>query len=217
MAKRLFFLVNKNNEVEERYIEFQYIKGLAFSQKVKCAKSLQDAIIVQYPELRAIEVSTKSDKDLGIKLSAFNLKLNDIFVESIFQSSKVFDGNIQFDFLISYQPREAKKYIKENHVGNLIYFVYQGIKYPLYPKSAFYDWLYINALDKSENKNEILQFDAFSDIEFNDKKSINCQARAVALYVAMSRQGKKKYYLESFEKFIKIYDELCISNHISLI
>ena len=30
--------------------------------------------------------------------------------------------------------------------------------------------------------NNIIQFDAFTDIEFNPAKSINCQARSVALH-----------------------------------
>ena len=51
--------------------------------------------------------------------------------------------------------------------------------YPLVPKNAFYDWLYIRALHALAdwNSDKIL-YDTLTDIEFNPKKQINCQARA---------------------------------------
>jgi len=35
----------------------------------------------------------------------------------------------------------------------------------------------------------VLNYEAFTDIEFNPAKSFNCQARAAAQYVSMSRRG----------------------------
>ena len=49
----------------------------------------------------------------------------------------------------------------------------------------------------------------------NDKKSINCQARAVAIYVSIRRNGKCDYYLSAFEKFKELYKE-SISGQMSL-
>ena len=206
MAKRLCFFIT-DNKLEEKYVEFDYVKGMAFSQKVKCARSLQDAIIAHYPERKPIEISTKSSNPLGKRLSAFNLKIGGIFVESVFQSSKVFEGDIQFPFLIDSQPLEAKKYIRENGKGGLICFRYKGIEYPLTPKSGFYDWIYIQALANSDDAKDILNYDVFTDIEFNDKVSINCQARAVALFVFMNKVRKVGHYLSSFENFKKIYED----------
>lgn len=204
MSKRLCFLVN-GSVVEEQYIDFNFVKGLSFEQKVKCANSLAQAIKERYPNLKHLEVSTKSSNELGKQLSAFNLKYGPYSVESVFQSSKVFEGGVRFNFLIDYKPIDAKKYVKENRQGNLIKFSFDGVDYPIDPKSAFYDWIYINALDKSKYASEVLEYDVFSDIEFNDKKSINCQARAVALYVSICRSNKKEYYLSSFDNFKELY------------
>ena len=60
----------------------------------------------------------------------------------------------------------------------------------LHPRTAFYDWLYINALHKHPDLAEqVLTYRAFSDIAFNPERSINCQAYAAALYVSMHDRG----------------------------
>lgn len=95
-SKKKYFVVC-DNKVLEREIEYDYFGGFANSQKQKCIKSLHSEIKKEYPNAQILEVSTKSpNKNLGIKLSAFNLKLNGSCVEDIFQTSKVFldkDGN----------------------------------------------------------------------------------------------------------------------------
>ena len=35
---------------------------------------------------------------------------------------------------------------------------------------------------------QVVEYDAFTDIEFNPQKSVNCQARAVALFVSLCRR-----------------------------
>lgn len=205
MAKRLcFFLIG--DYIRERYVDFTYVSGLAFSQKVKCAASLQNEIKRKYPASHPLEVSTKSTDEIGKSLSAFNLKSDGCYVESIFQSSKVFEGGVQFEQLLNKDPREAKKAIKEYGHHPLVAFRYKGKEYPLVPRSAFYDWIYINALSKSEYADLLSKYDVFTDIEFNDQKSLNCQARAVAIFVLITKMGKRDFYLSSFENFISVYD-----------
>ena len=75
---------------------------------------------------------------------------------------------------------------------------------PLNPKTVFYNWLYINAvLENPLLAAELLKYNAFTDIEFNPKKSINCQAKAAALFVALSRQGKIEQ-CRGFDSFYQI-------------
>lgn len=205
MAKRLcFFLIGEH--IEERYVEFTYVKGLSFSQKVKCALSLQEEIKKKYPDTNPLEVSSKSTNEIGKGLSAFNLKYDGYYVESVFQSSKVFEGDIQFERLIDEGPREAKKQIKESGLRSLIAFKYKGKEYPLIPRSAFYDWIYVNALSESKYADEVSKYNVFTDIEFNDQKSINCQARAAAIYALIVKINKRDFYLSSFENFVNVYD-----------
>ena len=69
---------------------------------------------------------------------------------------------------------------------NLICFTFEDKAFPLEPKTAFYDYIYMNALLENENLAQmILQYDAFTDIEFNPDKSLNCQAKAAAAFVAL--------------------------------
>ena len=74
-------------------------------------------------------------------------------------------------------------------------------------KTFFYDWLYIHTLVQEENAalaEGILAYDAFTDIEFNPKRSINCQAEAAAIFVSLSRQGLLRDALESEDGFREI-------------
>ena len=38
-------------------------------------------------------------------------------------------------------------------------------------------------------RERVLEYAGFTDIEFNPKKSLNCQARSCALYVALTQSG----------------------------
>lgn len=83
-------------------------------------------------------------------------------------------------------------------------FFFDGNEMPLNPKTIFYDWIYINAvLENPLLAVELLKYDAFTDIEFNPEKSINCQAKAAALFVALSRQGKIEQ-CRDFDSFYQI-------------
>ena len=62
-------------------------------------------------------------------------------------------------------------------------------------KTFFYDWLYIHTLAQEGNAalaEGILAYDAFTDIEFNPKRSINCQAEAAAMFVMLESIGLLK-------------------------
>ena len=49
----------------------------------------------------------------------------------------------------------------------------------------------------------MIGYDAFTDIEFNPEKSVNCQAKAAALYVALFRQGVLEQCVD-FDAFYRI-------------
>ena len=77
--------------------------------------------------------------------------------------------------------------------------------FPLKPETYFYNWLYINTLHLHQDLSKrILEFSAFTDIAFNPDKSINCQARAAAIYVSLQKQGLLAKALENPESFLKV-------------
>ncbi|MYN64135.1 MAG: hypothetical protein F4X11_03775 [Acidobacteria bacterium] len=198
MAKRPLFVPDPAGYlVEERIVEFEWFSGFAASQKRRCVESLHRSAATDLGTSSVLEVSTKSANPLGVRLSAFSLSIeidaqpNPILLEAAFQGSKVFGARGPFTHLYSVRSgRDVKRYMRQFSGDHLTGFRFDGRDWELTPKTAFYDWLYVRALGAlAERDGEIddalVGFDAFTDIEFNPDKSINCQARSCALYVAL--------------------------------
>jgi len=132
-------------------------------------------------------------------LSAFNLTLpvkcsngkeGTASLESVFQASKVFENGGPFEALMFAKPRDAKRDPRLKSSGRLIAFRFDDTEWDVKepPSTVFYDWLYCKALVAQRAiVDQLLRegFKAFTDIEFNPVKSINCQARSAALVVAL--------------------------------
>lgn len=212
MAKRpVFTIKNTIPFYREINTEFQYYSGFADIQRKKSVHSLHEAFLQKHPDAKILEVSRFSDSYLGQALSAFNLILDlpdgsKYPLENIFQSSKVFQNGIQYVDLLTVSPGQAKKDERLKASGPLAYFKLQDDIFPLNPKTYFYDWIYFNALMKHHELTEqIIQFDSFTDIVFNPEKSINCQARTVAIYVALYKAGilqDATFNKESFKEIV---------------
>lgn len=188
MAERFYFYID-NNKVKKRIAAFTWYPGFAPTQKQKCIEAMHDEIRNQGK--RPLEVSTKSKDELGKKLSAFNLTIGSHPLECIFQSSKVFEKGGPYSDLLDMLPKNAKRDERLKSSGKIVFFQYLDEKWPLEPKTLFYDWLYCNAVRIALSEKELLklsEFDAFTDIEFNANKSINTQARSAALATLLIRQ-----------------------------
>lgn len=208
MAKRKTFVVSLNDIFEEKEIDFVFYSGFSTTQKQKSIESLHNAIKELYYDAEILEISSKSPIELGRKLSAFNLKLDGIALENIFQSSKVFEYGGPYEDLLSKTPIEAKKDPRIKDSGRIIGFKYQGINYPTIPKTLFYDWIYCQALySDKELMSSIINYDFFTDIEFNHEKSLNCQARSAAIFVSLYQKGLLEECLADIVKF-----EECVYN-----
>lgn len=213
MAERPVFVVNTDDEnfVLEKNMLFRWFPGFAKTQKQKSINSLHESFLKQHKDLNILEISTSSTTKLGIDLSAFNLMAKTIrgkelcSVESLFQSSKKFENGGPYIDLIKKNSVEAKKDPRLRSSGDLVCFMHKGEEWPLEPKAYFYDWIYMNTLDQYKDlTEEIVKYDAFTDIEFNPAKSINCQARSAALYVSLYRRGVLKYALKDKDSYFKI-------------
>jgi hypothetical protein len=159
-----------------------------------------------------LEVSTKSDEKLGQHLSAFNLKVRtsggEISLESAFQGSKVFEAGGPYTDLYSAEPRAARRDPRLQNSGLLLRFEFDNSEFPLNPQTAFYDWLYMKALfPHREWLARLLQYVGFTDIEFNPERSINCQARSCALFVALRSQNLLESALQSPESFLTLMSD----------
>lgn len=190
-AKRPIFIpLTRFPYVKEIMVEFEWFSGFAISQVQKSIVDLHHTAS-QQGIMPILEISSKSKQSLGVSLSAFNLHLRTknekkISVECAFQGSKVFDKGGPYTDLYFVNSREAKTDPRIKNSGNVVAFNYMGDDFPTNPVTAFYDWLYLNALWQNPGlSSKLMEFNGFSDIAFNPKKSLNCQARSASLFVAL--------------------------------
>ncbi len=223
MANRpIFTSTNNDRFFEQKDIEFKFYNGFSIVQKAKSINSLHKAASNEGID-NILEVSTKSNSKLGWALSAFNLMVDfydrKIPLECAFQGSKVFENSDPYNDLYEVEPIRAKKDERLKNSGNIIGFEFEGEFWENEPKTAFYDHLYIRSLYNNHKNliDELLNYDAFTDIEFNPKKSISCQAKTCAILVSLVKQNKIKEAIESKSQFIKtIYPPRPIQQHFSL-
>lgn len=215
MAKRPVFMVSFDNVIlKKEDIQFKYFNGFSIGQKQKSIESLHNEYLKKYNKHKILEISSKSDNELGVKLSAFNLKIKtnhgkEFSVESAFQSSKVFENGGPYTDLLYADSRTSKKDQRIRNSGDIVGFKFNGRVFEIEPKTFFYNWLYINTLNLHlDLSDKLMEFDAFTDIEFNPKKSLNCQAEAAAIYVSLRKQGLLNIALEDKENFKKIVYQL---------
>jgi len=191
--------------------EFNWNAGLSVSQKQKNVIALHEAFTARFPEKKVLEISSKSMQEGGVELSAFNLKKfvpslgKSVPVEVIYHAGKVFKNGGPYTDLLLGTSREAKKDERLRNSGAIVGFRFEGKDFPTVPQTIFYDYLYVNALLENEELAKIvLQYDGFTDIEFNPNKSISCQAKAAALFVSLSRLGLTDK-VRDFDEFLGLF------------
>ena len=179
-----------------RTVDFDWNPGLNKVQKQKNIAAIHNAFIRQHPEKKVLEISSKSLQEGGVALSAFNLGKyvpslgRSVPVECIYQGGKIFSGGGPYLDLLEGTSRAAKKDPRLQESGRLTGFIFEDIRFPADSGTAFYNWLYIQALEENPDLSEIVMaYDGFTDIEYNPDKSKACQARAAAIYVSLKKQG----------------------------
>lgn len=210
MAVRPLFIPSsrKNSLIERIDLNFQWHAGMALTQKQKSIRSLHESASLKGFE-RILEISSKSENPIGVKLSAFNLRCRlangkHVSVENIYQAGKCFEHGGPFLELLNKTAREAKQDPRLGCSGNLVAFDLNGEAWPLIPVTAFYDWVYLSALRQSPLLAEkLMDFDGFTDIEFNPERSLNCQAASAALFVALARGGELEKTLANRDSFLR--------------
>ena len=211
MAERPVFIpIDEGNHlVNEKIISFPWHPGMAPSQKKKNIFELHESA-KELGITSILEVSTKSEEKLGFLLSAFNLKVemkdsSIIPLESAFQGSKCFQDGGPYNDLYGKTGSEIKKDERIKNSGDLSGFSFDGQEWELEPRTAFYDWLYIQAVYRQPHLGQNLdRYYAFTDIEFNPRKSFNCQARSCALYVSLMKRQILENVLRDRKFFLEI-------------
>jgi hypothetical protein len=214
MAERPVFVPSPDTPelVREIFLPLRWHSGFAHIQKEKNVRALHDAAAAAGIQ-NVLEVSTKSPSKRGQHLSAFHLKVADEAVgemplESAFQGSKVFEHGGPFTDLYAVDARTAKRDPRLKESGRLVAFEFAGVRWPLEPKTAFYDFLYARCIyPHREWAVKLFDYGGFTDIEFNPWKSINCQARSVALFVTLLKRRSADEALASPGAFLDVLRE----------
>jgi hypothetical protein len=219
MAKRPIFIpINIFPYVKEKLVAFKWHSGFAVTQKQKSIYEFHNTATDLKLCITPLEISSKSEIDLGTCLSAFNLKVTlenkaQVALENVFQAAKVFQNGGPFKDLLYVSPLDAKRDIRLKESGDLIGFKGKNKTLPLEPKTLFYDWIYINALHRNPELAEgLIKYDSFTDIEFNPSKSFNCQARSAALFLGLQSANILNQVLSNPEYFIDVFTEGLIDN-----
>ncbi len=195
MTKRPIFIPGSKSDsfVKKEEVEFSWFPGFAISQKQKSIKSLHEKAKQKLNLENILEISSKSNEEAGKLTSAFNLKFSwqdkNSSVESFYQGSKVFKHAGPFTDLYEKNSKNAKKDERIKNSGDLLGFSFFDEKWTL--EDDFYTWIYLIGLSQNKKLSEsLLRYEAFTDIEFNEKKSFNCQAYGAAFYVSLVKNKK---------------------------
>lgn len=213
MAERPIFMPAPESPelVNELFLSIKWHPGFAQSQKEKNIEALHEAA-GQRGIAPLLEISSKSKSERGRHMSAFHISVptknyGRIKLELAFQGSKVFERGGPFTDLYGKGDDEigqAKRDPRLQESGRLTGFCFEGIDFPLEPKTAFYDWLYCSFLwDHRDWATKLYAYAGFTDIEFNPQRSINCQARAAALFLSLMKRGDLGNALQSPTVFIQ--------------
>ncbi|MDA8009049.1 MAG: hypothetical protein MPK62_03020 [Alphaproteobacteria bacterium] len=210
MASRPVFLpaAEPDHRVTVMPVDFAWNAGFSVAQKKKNVSALHRAAAKKGLK-PLLEISTKSDEQLGRRLSAFSLKIEtpegeEISLEAAYQGSKVFAEGGPHTDIYEMDARSAKRDPRIRGEKTLTHFDFFGEKWPLTPQTAFYDWLYLTCLRPHREflLERLSGYKGFTDIEFNPKKSLNCQARACALLVSLLKSDALDGALRSKRAFL---------------
>ena len=127
-------------------------------------------------------------------------------VYNIFESSKVFEFGGPYKGLIDADPNDLKDDLRLKESGRLLGFHFEDIPYSLSPRSLFFDYIYISALN--ENKalhEELCTFDMITDVTYQMGKMFASSARACAYFISLKKTNLIDVALESPESFKEIY------------
>lgn len=160
-------------------------------------------------ETRSIENWFQSSKQFSRQGKIFGpyTELLDIDPKSAkrFVNSKL-DNKVAIQYTDNAMFKRIQAEIKD---ANLCGFVLCGKSYKTEPKSGFFDYIYSKALNQNQElANSLINYSVFTDIEFNPKMNgrvirYNTQARACAIFVALTKRGLLNIALEDFDSFVE--------------
>ncbi|MDO4282512.1 MAG: hypothetical protein Q4D02_02655 [Clostridia bacterium] len=206
-------MTDYNTEQKIRRIAFRVEKKKVvgvdfFVNPVKKHKDILRLLKQEIGNRKTLEVSSFSDVELGRKMSAFQIPYEETCLECVFQAAKVFEKGGPYLEWLNMPPAEVKRDPKKKESGKVIHYIFHDEVWSTEPKTAFYDYLYIDAAKRiltKEELEEIMEYELFTDVALNPEVSTNCQARTMALIQLMLKEYGKILEFPSKEEFITFH------------
>ena len=153
MAIRPVFEVLEDEKLFARCnVEFKWTDGRTTGKVRKNIQELHENYLATHPDKKILEISTKSEDELGQKLSAFNLMVREgVTLESVYQGSKVFQRGGPYTNIIGKPSVYAKSDGRLKNSGALIGFNFEGKNYPKDPPTFFFNRFYVATLAANED------------------------------------------------------------------
>ena len=200
--------------LQEPYYDFILVEytpsGYLGSEKTKKDSNiLHEAYRIKYnAEANILEISRFAKKPGDIFSTKYAKILyqytypykhqKSVCIETVFHGSKCFEkGGPYKDIIMPSKTSHSARYDKRlQNSGKLLNYHLYDRTYPSYPAtSAFYDWLYISALQGNSNicdlSSLLFEYDGFTDMDYNPNTQmcVVCPARVAAMYVGMTKAG----------------------------
>jgi hypothetical protein len=216
-ATRPVFKVSKDESklVSTVLVEFEWAQGRPVDTWALNSISLRNAALAAGVAESILEISTKSDTDLGKSLSPFSLMVGKHNLEALYHSSKVFENTGPFPDIKEMEGHESKSDPRLKSSGALTHFEWRGQQIELDQYPGFFNWIYHNALVvNKELARAALKYRGYTDICFNPDKGSACQAFAMAQFksLAMKRlvEPRPMPYSE-YRDLLEPYDRVVAS------
>lgn len=181
-----------------------------FIAPVKKHKEILKLLQEEIGDIKSLEVSSFSEVELGRKLSAFNIPYRGKCLECVYQAAKVFEKGGPYKEWLEMSPRDVKKDPRKKASGKVIHYEFDNQIWSLEPRTAFYDYIYIDAvrnlLSESDLK-EILKYQYFTDVALDPEVSTNCQARSMALIQLMVKKYGRIPEFKNKDDFIALHKQ----------
>lgn len=194
----------------------QLMQFVPNTTKERAQRNIQEVFRVfqkRFPDKKILEVSLFSPQiplgtDLCPQFLCKKMESLDgmIPVESILHASKIFTGGGPYTDLFTANPLEIKNDPRLRSSGILTSYTFEGEEYPIHPRTAFFDFIYMLALVEPQNHaltRELLQYDAFCDITYQETKDFVCPARSLTIFVSLMRQGLLQK-VHTFEEYLTV-------------
>ena len=185
MSKNVAYYVD-NGQVHSKTIDFAHSTKDNISKKKAIQAMNRKLKEIDDRDVKHLDINIRNPNELARALAPYQISLGEYKVESLYHSSKLFEGGGPYQELASMPVGKVLNDPRLKDSGEVIDFYYKG-QYWGMDRVFFYDFLFVKAAKESidnEKLKQLLDYDYFTDIESKRTAERN-PARSVAIIKLM--------------------------------